>query len=664
MEKLFNPKSIAVIGASRHPQKLGYQILENLIKAKFPGQIYPVNPEAKSILTIKCYPDILSVEKNIDLAIIIVPAKFVPIVLRQCAQKNVGFAVVVSAGFSEVGGEGKILQEEIKTIHEAHPTMRILGPNCLGVFNTNKNLNATFAAPYLRAGGVSAVFQSGALGVALLDWAEKYEFGFAKFLSLGNKVDLEESEIINYLKDDPETKIIALYLERISYPANFLNICREAAKKKPIVILKGGTTVMGAKAAFSHTASMISSTVLNKAIFTQANLISAQSIEEMLNLIQILSTETPVNKNSLAIITNAGGPAILATDQAEEIGIKMPALSPQTANHLKKTLPDISIISNPIDLTGEAKAEHYKLALESTTKDELFGSLLVILTPQTATEVEETAMVLSEFKNSEKVIAAAFLGDQAVNLGKKILIKNKIPHFEDPELAVATLSKIAKYWQRRYQPDRLLPTRHDFKTSAFNDPFALLKSFGIKISPYKMVDNNQSAIQAAADIGYPVAIKLISPRFIHKSRSGKVKLNIQNEYQVKMVLGKLGFPALIQKMVDAPFEIIIGAKRDQNFGTFITFGWGGIFVEDLKDTSTRLSSGLTETDLNEMIKETKIGRVLIREKIKLDPIKTILTQVFQIMDAIPEIEEMDLNPIKVSSDNAICVDVRIKLEER
>lgn len=660
IEKLLNPQSVAIVGASRHKEKIGFQLLSNLIKSGYKGEIFPVNPEASEILDLKSYKKIGDIEKPIDLAVIIVPAPIVPEVLQDCVKKSVSNAVVISSGFSEIGPKGKILQDEIEDVIIKASPLRVLGPNCLGVFNTANNLNVTFAAPSLIKGGVSAVFQSGALGVALLDWAQKYEFGFAKFISLGNKVDIEESEIIEYLMKDDDTKVIALYLEEISNLRKFLDICRKASAKKPIIILKGGTTALGARAAFSHTAAMINPQHITKAIFAQSNLIVAKTIEEMLNLIQVLCWEPPAKNKNIAIITNAGGPGILATDAASRFGLKMSPPGAKTTQKLKKALPLIAAISNPIDLTGEAKAVDYRKALDILISDPNYSAFAVLLTPQTATEIKETADLLIKNAKAPKPVVASFLGDKMVAEGVEALRKAKVPHFEDPENAVMALSKSIKYWQKFYAPKDfidLTPTEPEIHPAG--DALELVARYNIPIPPSGMATNVDVAMKVVGRIGLPVAVKNVSKNVIHKYKAGKVILNVQSESYLKMAIQQVGFPVLIQRMVDSPVEVIVGAKRDPKMGVILTFGWGGVYVEDLNDIAARFLP-LTESDLEEMIKETKIGRVLLREDVDLSALKNILVDVAQIMTDFSEINELDLNPIKIAQNQAICVDARYR----
>lgn len=660
MDQLFNPQTIAVIGASRHPQKLGYQILENLIKCGYKGQIFPVNPEAGKILNLPSFQRITDITAAVDLAIIIVPAAIVPEVLSDCVKKKVPYVVIISAGFAEMGPEGKKLQDKIQGIIAKSET-RILGPNCLGVFNTSTNFNATFAAPALLKGEVSAVFQSGALGVALLDWAAKYNFGFAKFISLGNKVDLEESEIIDYLANDPETKIIIMYLEEINHPLKFLDVCRRATEKKPVVILKGGTTNLGAKAAFSHTAAMVSSAQTTKAIFSQANLIVARTIEDMLNIIQVMNTEPQIWSRRILIITNAGGPGILATDMAARLRMELPEIDPKSAENLKKVLSKVASIHNPLDLTGEAKAADYDAALDFALKNDNFSSVLVLLSPQTATEVEETANVLAKYSTAPKTIVASFLGDKAVAEGIEILSQAKVPHFEDPELAVFSLSKIAKYWENVWKKKYLIEIEPaGAEMAALSDPLQLIQHYNIPVPPAGYATTMDVADKIIARLGFPVAVKNVGKVGEHKARAGKIKLNIGDKTALEQAIRQVQFPVLIQRMVDFPFEVIVGAKRDEKLGIILTFGWGGVFVEDLDDLAARILP-LTEADLDEMIKETKIGKILVREKVDLSGIKNILIAVAQIMTDYVQISEIDLNPIKVNQNQAICVDARYKI---
>ncbi len=662
MDKLFNAKSVAIIGASHSPDKLGYQILNILISNGFKGQVFPVNPAATEILSLKTYATVIDIPEEIDLAVIVVPSKIVPQVLADCVKKNIAFAIIISAGFSETNEAGKILQNEIKEITKASP-IRVIGPNCLGVFNTNNDMNATFAAPKLIKGGVSAVFQSGALGVAMIDWAEKYHFGFSKFVSLGNKVDIEESELIDYLANDPDTKIIALYLEEISLPQKFLESCRRATEKKPVIILKGGTTNLGAKAAFSHTASMVTSSHTTQAMFSQANLIVASSIEGMLNIIQILTSEPQIISRRMLIITNAGGPGILATDMASRMGMQLPDIDDKSRIALTKVLPSISSIHNPMDIGGDAKAESYGLALDYGTAQDDFSSILVLLTPQTSTEVRQTAEILAKYSKFPKPIIASFLGDKAVAEAVEIFKEYQVPHFEDPEIAVYTIAKIAHYFENVWKKKYIIEIESNGANIAkLDDPMQLVQNYNIPTPSAGTAVNFEEVYKVMERVGYPVVVKNIGKFGEHKFKAGKVKLNITDQEMLEKAIKQVEFPVLIQKMIDAPFEIIIGAKRDEKMGVVLTFGWGGVYVEDLDDLSARIMP-LTEVDLEEMISETKIGKILHRENVDLSTIKNILVAVIQIMTDYSQITELDLNPIKVSADHAICVDARYQVVE-
>lgn len=660
MEKLFNPKTIAVIGASPHKEKLGYQILENIISGGYKGDIFPVNPKDTVILNLKTYKTVGDVHQPIDLAIIVVPAKIVPEVLSQCVEAGVGYTIVISAGFSEIGVKGKILQEEIMDVVIKTSLTRLVGPNCLGIISAESSLNATFAAPKVTAGHVAAVFQSGALGVALLDFAKSYGFGFSKFISLGNKADVEESEILEYLGEDESTKIIALYLENIANPKKFFATAKKVSARKPIIILKGGVTRKGAKAAFSHTAAMVTSEKIDQTIFTQSNLIQAHSIKEMLNLIQLLSSEPPVNKKDLAILTNAGGPGILSTDMAVKVGLNMPNLSERTIKTLKSLLPPVGSIANPLDLAGEARAKEYEIGLRSLIAENSISSILVLLTAQTMTEVEETARVIAKYRTSNKVIVASFIGDTMVKKGVDILRSEKVPCFEEPDEAIETIAKVTKYWEKNSSPIDIIELSDSQNIPIPKiDALELLQNYNIPIPPSGIATNMDVVMKIAGRIGLPVAVKCMDKKFVHKFRSGKVILDVQSESYLKESVNRVGYPVLIQKMVQSPFEVIIGAKREINLGTIITFGWGGVFAEDIDDVATRILP-LTENDLNEMILETKIGKILKKENIDLSGIKNILIEVSQIMTDYPSINEMDLNPVKILNDQSICVDARYK----
>lgn len=655
MEYLFSPRSVAVIGASKHKEKLGFQIFANIVNGGYKGKIYPINPEATEILGLKAYPSILDTPTEIDLAVIIVPAPIVIEVVKQCLEKKVKYAVIISAGFSESGAHGHLLQEQLKKI-VVGSSLRLVGPNCLGIFNTKINLNSTFAAPQITAGNVSAVLQSGALGVALLDIAKSANFGFAKFISLGNKIDLNESDILEYLAEDPDTKVIVLYLETITNLTKFVEICRQTSKNKPIVVLKGGMTKRGAKAAFSHTAAITSPAMITKAVFSQSNIIFTNTIEEMIDVLCLLSFLPSIPNNNLAILTNAGGPAILATDMACEIGLELPLIKEKVKDELKIALPKAASVSNPIDLAGDALAKDYQSALDILVKDENLGSILCILTPQTTTQIPQTAETIVKFKNKKSIITS-FIGAETVRPGIEILNKNKIPHFSDPSLALLALKKVADYHHRVLHADTPIRFSEPKIKFELGDPLALIKNYRIPLPPTIEANSKNEALKLVKKLHFPVVVKGNAKFGEHKFKAGKVVLNVSGEKSLEDAIDKVGLPVIVQQMIKAPYEVIVGAKRDQENGIAITFGWGGVFVEDIKDLSVRVLP-LTEYDLCQMISETKIGKVLLSENINLTALKNIIINMARIMNDFPTITEMDLNPVMISEKETFAVDCR------
>jgi len=587
-----------------------------------------------------------------------VPAKIVENIIANCQKKNVKYAIIISSGFAEQGKSGKILQNRINDMLKDSP-LRIIGPNCLGIINTDNNLNATFAAPKLIKGNVAAVFQSGALGAALLDWANEYNFGFSKFISLGNKIDIEESELIEYLAEDDDTKVIALYLEDIRDTKKFYSVCREASSQKPIIILKGGMTVIGAKAAFSHTAAMVTPRHIIKAVFSQSNLIVAKTIEDLLNLIQVLSWEPAATSKNIAIISNAGGPAILATDVASRCGLHLPKLHEEVLNNV---LPEIASSDNPIDLGGQASAKDYRKALDYCLNNKMISSIVGILTPQTSTEIEETAKVFASFNNAKKPIVVSFLGDRLVDKGISILKDAHVPHFDTPEEAVKALASSIKYWKKDKQNYHLIDFNSTNSNANCDNVYEVIENYNIPFAEFEIVNNFDEAIKISKNLGYPLVAKNISGKFVHKHKAGKVVLGINDNHSFKLALKKVSFPALIQKMINLPFEVIVGVKQDIDAGAVLTFGWGGIYTEEVSDIAVRISP-LTLNDLDEMIKETKIGRILHRENIDLSVLKNIMIELLQISIDNPRILEIEINPIKLSFDKTICVDARMKVSE-
>lgn len=700
LDFLFNPRSIAVIGASRIKGKLGNDVLKNILTLGYKGKVYPVNPKAKKILGKICYPSVKDIKGKVDLAVIIVPAPFVSQVLEECGQKGIPAAIIISAGFKEIGKEGLKREKEVIKIAKRYK-INILGPNCLGLINVNISLNASFAEGMPYFGNVSLISQSGAMAVAILDKAKKQNFGFNKIISLGNKAVLTENEILEYLAQDKSTKVIAIYLENISNGQEFIKIAKKITSRKPIIILKAGITQAAAQAISFHTGVLAGSNEAVDAAFKQAGVIRASTMEDLFNLSKAFSYQSFPQSNRIAIITNAGGPGVMATDAMENLSISLAKFSKITSKTLKRKLPQAASIHNPVDLIGDAKADRYQLVLKAVLGDKNVDGIIIILTPQTVTEVEKTAEVVSQynFQYKNKPILCAFLGGKRVSLGIEILNKNKIPNFNYPEEAIKIMNVMWEYSKGRKERRketvseiRIIPKTKEEIERIFKKAYQqkqkvvigieaekLLKAYNLPVVRSGLAKSLNEGLKIAAKIGYPVAIKIISPDIIRKTDVAGVRTNISNKeefrtafqmikksVQKKIPTAKIQ-GILIQKMIEKGTEIILGMRRDPQFGPLLMFGLGGIYAEVLKDVSFRLAP-LTKNEAEKMIFEIKSRKIIegVRGKEPLDvkAISDCLCQLSQLALDWPQIDQIDINPFFAfeKGKGGIVVDVRFLLK--
>jgi len=654
MENFFEIKSVAIIGASANPKKLGYQITDNLKSAGFEGKIFPINLDEKKILGLPVHESVLDIHQKIDLATIIVPREIVPQVLKQCVLKEIPNVLIITAGFAEKDAKGKKLQKEIIEISKRSKT-RIIGPNCLGIVNTAIGLNLTFAATSVAKGNIGLILQSGAIGAAILDWAQENELGISKFISLGNKIQISEIDALKHLATDVQTKVIALYLEDISDISQFLQVAKRVSEHKPIIILKGGQTLQGSRAARSHTAALVSSEELDLALFTQANLIIAHTYEDLLNMLELTSAKNfNLTKKTLAVITNAGGPGILAADAASRWKIILPKPSDFEKRKIEQMIPTLASSNNPFDLGGDAKACDFAYVVKAAEDADKFSSILVIVTPQAGTELEKTARALVKFTKSHKPILASFLGGAKIEKAKKILAKAHLPHFEDPAMAIEQLSIIYQYFHRREKSDNLLEIPTIGEKSDSDEK--IIENYQIPFVKTFLVKNSADVMAAVEEIGFPLIYKTAKD-IKSKQKQGKVGLNINDNHTLNHVASTIGYPGMIQPMIDSIYEIMIGAKRDAHYGVILVFGRGGIFIEDISDVSFKMLP-LTANDLNEMIEETDIHRTIADFNVK-DKIKEVILKVAAIMIDNPQIKEIEFNPLKVTKEKITAVDINL-----
>ncbi|MGO9015658.1 MAG: acetate--CoA ligase family protein [Dissulfurispiraceae bacterium] len=690
LETLFNPESIAVIGASKDPRKVGYAVAHNLIQFNFGGGIYPINPSADCILGLKAYPAASAVGKAIGLAVIAVPARAVPDALLDCAAAGAGAAVILSAGFKEAGAEGIRLEERLREISIKHG-IRILGPNCLGIINTANYMNASFAGGMLPKGKTAFFSQSGALGIAILDWALGNNMGFSKFISLGNKTDLNETDFIEYFSSDPDTDIILGYIEDVIDGKRFLDVARKATKVKPIILIKSGGTEAGARAASSHTGALAGSETAFNAAFKQSGIIRAQGIEDLFDTAVAFGSNKLPAGNRLLIITNAGGPGILAADMAERTGVKLPIMTKETIDAIAKMLPSSASLFNPVDIIGDATSERYAVVLNNAIKDPNIDGILVILTPQAMTDVENTAdIIIRTGQDTDKPIISSFIGEVSVRQSIEKLKAKSMPSFSYPETAVKSFQKLCDFTSWKNRAEELAPVLTSNKDAVKDSIDALLNEdrfevgddiamnilarYGFPFPERALARTAKEAAAIAERIGFPLVMKISSPDILHKTDVGGVKLDINSEIAAEDAFTEITTNAkrfmpdamingvMLCEMIKGGKEVILGVTYDRTFGHMLMFGLGGIYVEILKDVSFRIAP-LTRSEAVSMISEIRTSALLRgargEKPVDIDAIVDGILTLSSIVTDFPVIRELDINPLVVLNKGAFALDARI-----
>jgi acetyl coenzyme A synthetase (ADP forming)-like protein len=695
LDMFFNPQAVAVVGASRTPGKLGFAVLHNVVRHSYQGQIYPINPGADEILGLKCYPSVLVAPGPIDLAIVVVPSRSVIQVLIECGEKRVKGAVVVSAGFREVGRAGWQREAELVQIARRY-AMRIIGPNCLGIIDTLSGLNASFAAGMPVRGTIGFVSQSGALCTSVLDMALAENVGFSRFVSLGNKADIDELALIRAWEHDPHTSVIMAYVEGIEKGIEFMRIARQVSCSKPIIAIKSGTTQAGSRAVSSHTGTLAGSERAYEAAFRQSGVIRARSVQELFDYSIAFARQPLLPNDRIAIVTNAGGPGIMATDACERAGLQMASLQGSVLDQLRQDLPAAASVLNPIDLLGDARAERYAQALHAVAGDPKVGGILVIVTPQMVTEIEETARVVGELaRRLDKPILACFMGREQVEPGVRILNKYRVPSYPVPERAVAALAAMMhhRHWcdspplrietwevdQERVR-DLFAHARAEGRV-AIGDAEAreVLEAYGIATPRSFLARDPEEAAHLADEIGFPVGLKIASPNILHKTDVGGVRLNIRCAEDVREVFelmiyrteryvpGAELWGCLVQEMIVGGKEVIVGMHRDPHFGPLVMFGLGGIYVEALEDVAFRVAP-FDRRQAREMIGEIQ-GINLLRgvrgeRPSDLEALAEALLRFSQLVSDFPEIVEFDVNPLTVFEEGRgiMGIDMRLILQ--
>ena len=670
LDLFLNPKSVAIIGASNDPAKLGFQILTNLKNGGFKGAIFPVNLKEKKILDLAAYSSVVSIKKKVDLALIVIPAVAVVEAVKSCIDAKINNLIIVSAGFGETDEAGKVREVELQQLALKHK-LNILGPNCLGYINSGAKLNLTFARSKFKPGPVGFLSQSGALGSAALDWAESQPFGFSKFISLGNKIVLDENDFFEYFLHDDETKLVVAYLENINQGERMMATVSRLAKIKPVAVLKSGRTEAGAKAALSHTGALAGS---NEAIFAglrRAGAIILDNPEELFDLMTLTQRDFKFKTGELSIISNAGGFLVLATDAASRSGMPLAEFSKQTIEALRRDLPAAVRPYNPLDLVGDAPASRYQKALETVLTDDRCESLLVILTPQTVTEIEATAkaIVAAADKYKNKLICASFIGGFSLATAIKLMTDAGVPNFAYPERAVTVMTKLIKNRLsamkiKPYRAGRALKIREGREQLDYLESFALLEKYDIKTVPTERVNT----LADLAGLPYPRVLKVVGKKLIHKTDRQAIALNLKNQVQATVAFNNFEYLlsdrtnyCVSQPMVHGGLELILGFRRDVSFGPIIMVGLGGIYAEIFKDVAIEVSD-LDKPRAREMLKRLKSYPVFAGargRKFNLEALIETILKLKKIAQEETEIIELDLNPLFLTADGVVAADVRI-----
>lgn len=702
LEQLFNPRSIAVFGASENSQSVGATVFANLVAGEFSGTLVPINPKYETLLGKRCYPTIDKVEADIDLAVIATPASTVATIIRQCGENGIKNAVILSAGFGEAGEVGQSLASDLKqAANEAG--IRFIGPNCVGLVRPWLNMNASFLKSATPKGNLALVSQSGAICSAISDWAAPHNLGFSALASLGNSLDTGFGDVIEFLATDEKTDAIILYIEGIRYARSFISAVRLASKMKPVIVLKAGRHNKSSKAAHTHTGALIGSDDVFDAALERAGAVRVQTYGQLFAAAEILSSKKRAKGNGLAVVTNGGGAGVLAADRAEDLDIDLPTPSKSTISTLNRSLSPYWSKSNPIDILGDAKAQSFGLAVNAALLDDNFDGVLVLLTPQAMTDATEAARAVINAipKGNKKPILACWMGEVSVSKAREILSENGIPDFVEPEQAVEAFSYLVRYDHNlkfaldepnselpKYLPDlslarEIIQNALDQNRTMLSDIESknLLSAFNIPINRTLEAKDLDEVKLAASELGYPVVMKISSPDITHKTDVGGVRLNIKDEkslinawYEVTEN-AKIALPhaiiggVTVERMaqINDARELVVGTSTDPVFGPTILFGAGGTLVELLRDSAVALPP-LNTSLAERLIGHTKVSRLLdrFRDRSAVDRkgVIDVLLRLSDLVCELPEIEELDINPLLAGTNGIVSVDARIRISRR
>lgn len=699
LDQLFSPRAVAVIGASKRPETVGARVLHNLREAGFTGALYPVNPKYRRLYGLHCYPDIAAIGEPVDLAVIATPALTVPALIHACGEQGVGAVAVLSAGFGEAGGEQGMALKEAVLAELRHYDMRLLGPNCLGLIRPGAHLNASFSHNHARPGSLALVSQSGALCTAILDWAETQEVGFSAMVSLGDALDIDFGDVLDYLAMDPATRGILLYVEGIHDARRFMSGLRAAARLKPVVVVKAGRHQEGHRAALSHTGAMLAADDVFDAALQRAGAVRAMTISQLFATARLLASGQRIQGNRLAIITNAGGPGVMATDRAVDLGVALAQLEAGTLVALERVLSDHWSRANPVDILGDASPAHYHAAVEACLHDKQVDGVLVMLTPQAMTRPLEAAQaVIEACAGQRKPVLTCWMGERQVVAGRTAFAAAHIPSFRSPEASVEAFAYLTMHYRNqqllRQVPgplsasgaadvegarliiDSALGEGRSVLSAA--ESRALLSAFAIPVMPMYEATTANEALVAAESIGFPVVLKVNSPDISHKTDVDGVRLNINSAQAVRSAFQDLMHAVAqqrpdaqlegvtVERMVHMPHgrELLVGIARDPVFGPVISFGAGGTAVEILRDRAVALPP-LNTFLSDDLIGRTRIARLLEAWRnlpaVNRTALHQVLRRVSEMACELPELLELDINPLMIDEQGAIAVDARVRV---
>jgi len=695
LDPIFRPKSVAVIGASRRKGSIGGELFHSIIDYGFNGMVFPVNPQAKVIHSMKCYPSVLSIPDEVDLAVIVVPKNYVNQALIDCGRKGVKGIVMITAGFSETGD--RKAEEEVKKLIIEYK-MRLVGPNCMGIINTHPDyqLHATFASTHPLRGNVGFVSQSGALGVAILDNAQMLNIGFSMFVSVGNKMDISANDMLEYWENDPETQVILLYLESFGNPRNFTKLARRIVKKKPIIAVKSGRTALGAKAASSHTGALAGMDMATDALFHQCGVIRVNTVEEMFDLTVVFANQPLPKGDRVAVMTNAGGPGILITDALVNHKLKMADFSPNTIKEFRKYMSPEASFSNPIDMIASADPPGYKRTLEILLKDDQNDAVVVIFVKPITADLDSTAMAIVDAVKSQqrtKPVICCFMGKIGESSGVSILRQAKLPVYIFPESAAMALAAMVRYKEIKERPEGIVLSYDDVnkneaakvietavkeKREHLNaeEIGRILKAYRFPL-PDSIITRKLDQAIRFAKTRYPIVLKMMSDEVSHKTDVGGVVVDIRNEEELSNAFRKIetkvqelklsDYNFLVQQMIKGGREVILGITHDPSFGPLIMFGLGGTFVEIMQDVNFAILP-LTDLEAQRLVTTLKGAKILTgfrgEKPVSFDIIYECLGRLSQLVSDLHQIREMDINPLIVfpESKKSRVVDARIRIK--